>query len=77
MSILSKRVLDMKESATLAMARKSREMKESGIDIINLSLGEPDFDTPENIKNADKKALDAGLKDFEKLFAENLKEKII
>jgi aspartate aminotransferase len=60
MSILSKRVLDMKESATLAMARKSREMKESGIDIINLSLGEPDFDTPENIKNADKKALDAG-----------------
>lgn len=60
MSILSKRVLEMKESATLAMARKSREMKESGIDIINLSLGEPDFDTPENIKNADKKALDAG-----------------
>lgn len=60
MSILSKRVLDMKESATLAMARKSRELKESGIDIINLSLGEPDFDTPDNIKNADKKALDAG-----------------
>lgn len=60
MSILSKRVLEMKESATLAMARKSRELKESGVDIINLSLGEPDFDTPDNIKNADKKALDAG-----------------
>ncbi|MFY7861580.1 MAG: pyridoxal phosphate-dependent aminotransferase, partial [Chitinophagales bacterium] len=50
----------MKESATLAMARKSRELKESGVDIINLSLGEPDFDTPINIKEADKKALDAG-----------------
>jgi aspartate aminotransferase len=60
MNILSNRVLEMKESATLAMARKSRELKESGIDIINLSLGEPDFDTPDNIKNADKKALDAG-----------------
>ena len=60
MNILSNRVLEMKESATLAMARKSRELKESGIDIINLSLGEPDFDTPDNIKNADKKALDSG-----------------
>ena len=60
MSVLSNRVLEMKESATLAMARKSRELKESGVDIINLSLGEPDFDTPINIKEADKKALDAG-----------------
>lgn len=60
MSILSHRVLNMKESATLAMARKARELKEKGVDIINLSLGEPDFDTPENIKLADKKALDAG-----------------
>jgi aspartate aminotransferase len=60
MSVLSNRVLEMKESATLAMARKSRELKESGVDVINLSLGEPDFDTPTNIKEADKKALDAG-----------------
>lgn len=60
MSILSKKVLEMKESATLAMARKSRELRESGVDIINLSLGEPDFDTPENIKEACKKALDNG-----------------
>jgi len=60
MNVLSNRVLEMKESATLAMARKSRELKENGVDIINLSLGEPDFDTPDNIKNADKKALDAG-----------------
>jgi aspartate aminotransferase len=50
----------MKESATLAMARKSRELKEQGVDIINLSLGEPDFDTPENIKAACKQALDKG-----------------
>ena len=56
MSILSKRVLEMKESATLAMARKSRELKEGGVDIINLSLGEPDFDTPDNIKEACKRA---------------------
>lgn len=60
MSVLSKRVLAMKESATLAMARKSRELKEGGVDIINLSLGEPDFDTPENVKEACKKALDNG-----------------
>jgi aspartate aminotransferase len=50
----------MKESATLAMARKSRELKEQGVDIINLSLGEPDFDTPDNIKAACKQALDKG-----------------
>lgn len=60
MSILSTRVLNMKESATLAMARKSRELKEQGVDIINLSLGEPDFDTPDNIKAACKQALDKG-----------------
>jgi aspartate aminotransferase len=50
----------MKESATLAMARKSRELKEGGVDIINLSLGEPDFDTPDNVKEACKQALDKG-----------------
>ena len=60
MSVLSTRVLNMKESATLAMARKSRELKEQGVDIINLSLGEPDFDTPDNIKAACKQALDKG-----------------
>lgn len=60
MKVLSDRVLDMKESATLAMARKSRELRESGVDIINLSLGEPDFDTPSFIKEAAKTALDKG-----------------
>jgi aspartate aminotransferase len=52
MSYLSKRVEALGESETLAMARRSRELKEKGFDVINLSLGEPDFDTPEFIKNA-------------------------
>jgi aspartate aminotransferase len=60
MTILSNRVLEMKESATLAMARQSRALKEQGIDIISLSLGEPDFDTPQNIKDAAIKALNLG-----------------
>lgn len=48
----------MAESETLAMARLSRELKAQGKDIINLSLGEPDFDTPDFIKEAAKKAID-------------------
>lgn len=49
---LSKRVNEMATSATLAMAAKTRELKEQGIDIIGLSLGEPDFPVPEFIKDA-------------------------
>lgn len=49
---LSKRVNEMTTSATLAMAAKSRELKEQGVDIISLSLGEPDFTIPEYIKDA-------------------------
>ena len=45
-------------SATLAMSQKSSEMKAQGIDVINMSVGEPDFNTPENIKEAAKKAID-------------------
>ena len=45
-------------SQTLAMAQKSRELKAKGIDIISLSLGEPDFNTPDYIKEAAKKAID-------------------
>ena len=52
MGILSKRVIDLPESATLAMATKARELKNKGIDIINLSIGEPDFSTPDFIKKA-------------------------
>ena len=53
---LSERLMAMEESATIAMSRKSRELKAEGKDIISLSLGEPDFHTPQFIKDA---ALDA------------------
>jgi aspartate aminotransferase len=55
---LSERLLAMEESATIAMSRKSRELKAEGKDVISLSLGEPDFFTPEFIKDAAKKAMD-------------------
>ena len=55
---ISNRIQNMLPSATLEMAKKSRELKAQGEDIISLSLGEPDFDTPDYIKNAAKKALD-------------------
>jgi aspartate aminotransferase len=54
---LSKRVERLNESATLKMAKLARELKEEGKDIINLSIGEPDFNTPEHIKNAAIKAI--------------------
>jgi len=55
---LSERILNMSTSATLAMAAKARELKSEGRDIIGLSLGEPDFNTPDFIKNAAKQAVD-------------------
>jgi aspartate aminotransferase len=58
MSHLSDRVKEIAESQTIAMARKSRELKAQGVDIISLSLGEPDFPTPVVIKEAAKKAID-------------------
>ena len=60
MDYLSKRVTRLHESATIAMARRSRELTEQGQKIISLSLGEPDFITPVNICNAAKKAIDDG-----------------
>lgn len=57
---LSERVNLLQESATIAMARLSRELQEQGHDIISLSLGEPDFRTPEDICEAAKKAMDDG-----------------
>src|ERR1700756_4736481 len=54
---LSDRVKNLAESQTIAMARKSRELKAQGIDIISLSLGEPDFNTPDVIKQAAIKAI--------------------
>jgi aspartate aminotransferase len=50
----------MEESATLAMAKKARELKSKGIDIIGLSLGEPDFKTPKHVQEAAKDAIDEG-----------------
>jgi aspartate aminotransferase len=58
MEYLSDRVKSLAISQTLAMAQKSRELKAKGIDIISLSLGEPDFNTPDYIKEAAKKAID-------------------
>ncbi len=58
MEHISKRVQSLSVSQTLAMAQKSRELKEQGIDVISLSLGEPDFFTPDDIKEAAKKAID-------------------
>ena len=55
---LSNRIKRLQPSATLAMSQKSNELKAQGIDIINLSIGEPDFNTPENVKKAAKQAVD-------------------
>lgn len=60
MNQLSNRIEAIQESATLAMAAKAREFKSRGIDIIGLSLGEPDFKTPLHICEAAKKAIDDG-----------------
>ena len=58
MAQLSERLNRLAPSATLAMSQKSSEMKAQGIDVINMSVGEPDFNTPEPIKEAAKKAID-------------------
>jgi aspartate aminotransferase len=60
MNKLSNRIEAIEESATLAMAAKAREFKTRGIDVISLSLGEPDFKTPQHICDAAKKAIDDG-----------------
>ena len=58
MNQVSDRLASLSPSETLAMSQKSNELKAQGIDIINLSVGEPDFFTPEHIKAAAKKAID-------------------
>jgi aspartate aminotransferase len=82
MSKLSDRINNLAESQTLAMAKKSRELQAQGKDIINLSIGEPDFDTPAFIKEAGKKAIDnnithytpvAGILELRKAIAEKFK----
>lgn len=82
MSVISDRALNLSESSTLKMARLARELKESGKDVISLSLGEPDFFTPDFIKDAAKKAIDEnyslytpvpGYKDLQVAICEKLK----
>lgn len=79
---LSDRITRLASSATLAMSQKSSEMKAQGIDVINLSVGEPDFDTPDHIKEAGKRAIDEnfsryspvpGYADLRKAIAQKLK----
>lgn len=79
---LSERVKSLSESATLLMTRRSRELKESGVDIINLSIGEPDFNTPQTIKDAAIEAIHnnvthyppvTGFKELRQAIADKLK----
>ncbi|GMT45476.1 MAG: aminotransferase [bacterium] len=81
-SIISQRLQNLSESATLEMTRRSRELKARGNDIINLSIGEPDFNTPEPVKEAAKESIDnnvthyppvAGFKVLQEAISEKLK----
>ena len=58
MEHISERIQSLSASATLAMSQKSNELKAQGVDVINLSVGQPDFNTPEHVKEAAKKAID-------------------
>lgn len=58
MNYLSNRLMSLSESETLVMSQKSAELKAQGVDVINLSVGEPDFATPTHIKEAAKEAID-------------------
>ena len=73
MAQLSDRLNRLAPSATLAMSQKSNEMKAQGIDVINMSVGEPDYMTPDHIKEAGKKAIKNINKEITEL---NLEEKI-
>jgi aspartate aminotransferase len=57
---LNRRIAALKPSATMAMEQRATEMKDAGVDVISLAAGEPDFDTPERIKEAARRALAAG-----------------
>jgi aspartate aminotransferase len=60
MNVLSSRINALSESQTLAMTKKARELAAQGHDVISLSVGEPDFQTPQHVKDAAKKAIDDG-----------------
>lgn len=83
MNRISTRVESLSPSQTLAMSQKSAELKASGVDVINLSVGEPDFNTPDHIKEAAKRAIDdnftfytpvPGYMSLRKAIAANLKD---
>lgn len=59
-SVISTRVLELEESPTMAIMAKAKALRDEGKDIIGFTVGEPDFDTPQNIKEAAKRAIDAG-----------------
>jgi aspartate aminotransferase len=82
MNPLSVRLTSLSPSETFAMSQKSNELKAQGIDVVNLSVGEPDFNTPDHIKDAAKKAIDhnfsfyspvPGFLDLRKAICEKLK----
>ena len=60
MGFIADRLLRIKPSPTIAMANKAAMLKAEGKDVIGLAAGEPDFDTPQNIKDAAKRAIDRG-----------------
>lgn len=64
MSFISERVNNLAASATLAMSQKSAELRAAGVDVINMSIGEPDFNTPEHIKEAAKDAVTANFSHY-------------
>jgi len=83
MSALSNRINNLSESATIKMAKMGRELAAKGVDVISLSFGEPDFHTPEHIKEAAKKAMDenytyytpvAGYPELRKAIVKKLKD---
>ena len=83
MELLSTRLLALSPSETFAMAQKSNELKAQGFDVINMSVGEPDFNTPDHIKEAAKKAVEdnfsfyspvAGFPDLKKAICDKLKK---
>lgn len=74
---LSARVNELEESQTIGMAKLCRELAEKGFDVINLSLGEPDFDTPVHIRDAAKKAIDEGYTHYPPVAGFNELRKVI
>ncbi|MDR1667528.1 MAG: pyridoxal phosphate-dependent aminotransferase [Bacteroidales bacterium] len=83
MELISKRLVALSESQTMAMNRKSQDLQAQGIDVVNLSVGEPDFFTPDHVKEAAKEAVDTnfsfyspgdGYMDLRKAIAAKLKE---